>query len=256
MMSEPDDAPRAYAFFRSFQTMEAETRAFPFHYLLYASSGAFTLEVNTAVWLLPPQRAAWIAANTPITISIRRPVTFCSALFAPGFIPTPEADCRVFGMTPLAREMVQHAVRWERNRENANETADRFFLSLADVCLDLARVPDQFWMPRPQSQELRHVLKLATDDLSVEVNFAHLAEAAHISERTLARRFDDELGMTWREVLRRARMIRAMELLSEPGDKVVDVALATGFSSVSAFNSAFREFTGETPSHYRKRIVL
>lgn len=36
---------------------------------------------------------------------------------------------------------------------------------------------------------------------------------------------------------------------------MIEVAYATGFESVSAFSTAFRRFTGETPSQYRRRIA-
>jgi len=42
--------------------------------------------------------------------------------------------------------------------------------------------------------------------------------------------------------------------LAKPDTKVISVVVAVGFSSVSAFNRAFREFAGETPSSYRKRL--
>ena len=42
---------------------------FPGHYLLYASTGAFQLEVGNVRWLLPPQRAAWVAAGTPLRLT-------------------------------------------------------------------------------------------------------------------------------------------------------------------------------------------
>lgn len=61
--------------------------------------------------------------------------------------------------------------------------------------------------------------------------------------------------MSWREFLARARMIRAMELLEEQEPQVTEVAYATGFESVSAFSTAFRRFTGETPSQYRRRVT-
>jgi AraC-like DNA-binding protein len=32
------------------------------------------------------------------------------------------------------------------------------------------------------------------------------------------------------------------------------VAFATGYNSLSAFNAAFREFTGQTPSDYRAGV--
>jgi AraC-like DNA-binding protein len=44
-----------------------------------------------------------------------------------------------------------------------------------------------------------------------------------------------------------------MELLAEADSKVINVIDAVGFPSVSAFNHAFRAFTGETPSSYRRR---
>jgi AraC-like DNA-binding protein len=46
-------------------------------------------------------------------------------------------------------------------------------------------------------------------------------------------------------------MIRAIEALAGTGDSVTAVALSVGYSSISAFNAAFREFTGRTPTEYR-----
>jgi len=70
----------------------------------------------------------------------------------------------------------------------------------------------------------------------------------------LARRFDEETQMTWQQYLRRARMIRAMELLTAGNAKVIEIAHQTGFKSQSAFIAAFREFSGESPSDYRRRL--
>jgi hypothetical protein len=72
----------AFGFYQEFATLDGGWSSFPRHYLLYASSGVFHLEVAQALWLLPPQRAAWIAADAPIRVSIRAPVTCCSVLFA------------------------------------------------------------------------------------------------------------------------------------------------------------------------------
>src|SRR5690348_9945373 len=71
-------------------------QAFPGHYLLYASSGVFILEVEDKRWLLPPQRAAWVAADIPIHIYATNAITSSSILFSQGSIPPPAFDCRVF----------------------------------------------------------------------------------------------------------------------------------------------------------------
>ncbi|HJZ47334.1 MAG TPA: helix-turn-helix transcriptional regulator [Roseiflexaceae bacterium] len=245
----------AFGFYQEFQSLDGGWNAFPRHYLLYASSGVFHLEVAQAQWLLPPQRAAWIAADVPIRVSIRAPVTCCSVLYSRTSIPPPVPNCRVFALSPLAREMIRYAMRWGPDRAAEDDEADRFFLSLAAVCNELAATPDQFWLPRPRSEELRRAVEHTLARLEEPLSFGEVAGAALVSERTLARRFAEEIGMTWRQFLRRARMIRAMELLAAGEANATETVAAVGFDSISAFISAFRDFTGESPAQYRKRFL-
>jgi AraC-like DNA-binding protein len=79
------------------------------------------------------------------------------------------------------------------------------------------------------------------------------ARAAGMSTRTLARRFREETGITWRHFLHTARMLAAMELLSGRDLRVTEVAYELGFDSLSAFSGAFRRFTGENPSEFARR---
>ena len=62
--------------------------------------------------------------------------------------------------------------------------------------------------------------------------------------------------MTWRRYLVQSRLLRSMALLAEPAPRtVLDVATTVGFDSVSAFTRAFRAYTGEAPSTYRRRAT-
>lgn len=250
----PEILTTTYAIAQSLPALDAGWRTFPGHYLLYAASGAFHLEVRDSRWLLPPQRAAWVAAHVPVRISTESPVTCCSVLFAESTFPKPAFTCRVFAVSTLVREMLLHATRWGPGRAAADVQADHFFQALADVCLELAAQADEFWLPKAHSVELGVALAYSLDHLPESPTFSAVAAAAHVSERTLARRFAEETGMTWRQFMRRARIIQAMERLGKAEPKVVDIAYAVGFTSISAFNHAFREFTGETPSLYRKRF--
>ncbi len=227
---------------------------FPGHYLIYASTGAFQLEVDQVRWFLPPQRAAWVAAHVPFQVSAERPGTTSSVLFAESAIPAPPFACRVFAVSTLARELLSYAVRWGADRDEHDPTADTFFHALAIVCSELAGDPDLFWLPCARSPELRQALDYTLAHLSDKPSFAEVARAVHLSERTMARRFSTETGMIWSQFAHRARMLRAMELLAAPDISVIEVVDAVGFLSVSAFHHAFRAFTGETPSSYRKRV--
>ena len=242
-----------YSLHQSFEPFDSGWRSFDAHYLLYASSGIFHLEIDGMSWLLPPQRAAWIAAKVPVRIHANQPVVSSSVLFAEATTAKPDFDCRVFTVSPLAQEMIEYAMRWGRDRLASDAIANNFFVSLDNVCRELSAEPNNFWLPRARSAELEVALTHTLAHLNSNPTFSETAQAAHVSERTLARRFAEEINMTWSQFLRRARLLKAMALLGETENKIVEIAHAVGFNSISAFNHAFRAFVGETPSTYRKR---
>lgn len=221
-------APHSYGINRVFDAaFDTGWRAFPGPYLLYAATGAFQLEVAAGRWLLPPQRAAWVAADVPLRLSAHGPGTTNSVLFAANSMPPLAWTIRVFAVSALAREMLLHATRW--GVEHAHDTtADAFFHALAAVCIELAAQPDLFWLPGARSPAVQQALAYTLDQLSEQLTFAAVARAAYMSERTLARRWMSETGMTWSQFVRRARMIRAMELLAEPNSSITDVLYAVG----------------------------
>jgi transcriptional regulator GlxA family with amidase domain len=87
------------------------------------------------------------------------------------------------------------------------------------------------------------------------VTAADVSRAVGVSERTLRRRFHELVGQSWRSYLLRARLMRAMALLAEPGRSVLEVSVAVGFDNVSAFARAFTRHCAETPSSYRTRVT-
>jgi AraC-like DNA-binding protein len=250
------DCASAWAFHRRFaEPFDAGERTFPHHYLLCASSGAFHLELAGRCWLLPPHRAALIRSGVAVRIWTRTPVTSASVLFTPSPAVAFAADCSVFHLSELARDMVAYGMRWDQQHAARDPQAGRWFAALADLCLELSRSPDNYWLPRASTPELNRALQFTARHLGQAMRFGDVAEAACVSERTLARRFVTETGMTWREYVRRARLIAAMQSLAESGESIAQIANGCGFESLSAFNAAFRAFADETPSAYRRRIA-
>jgi AraC-like DNA-binding protein len=96
-------------------------------------------------------------------------------------------------------------------------------------------------------------MRYASDNLNNEPTIEDAARNAGLSPRTLARRFREECGTTWREFLHDIRMFRAMELLADPSRSVTDTAHAVGFASLGAFTRAFVDYTGERPRDYHRR---
>jgi transcriptional regulator GlxA family with amidase domain len=115
----------------------------------------------------------------------------------------------------------------------------------------LAEQPTAARMPSGRSPEVRRALDLTARRIADAPTIGAVATAVGLAPRSLARRFEDELGMTWRAALRRLRILRAMELLVSSDSSVTEIAFAVGYSSLSAFQVAFRDLANQTPSEYR-----
>lgn len=240
----------AYLVARDFAPEPERVFEMPFHYLLYAEQGAMTLEAERKRWTLPPARAALIAAGEPVRITLSQRVRACSVLFGPGFAPPPPAILSVFEMTPLARELL-FALRGIGEDNLLDPYTEALFRALIAVVWRMSERPTLAMMPVPSTESLRRALEIMQNRLDTGLRFDELAAEVAMSPRSLARRFMGEIGMTWREAQRRLRMIRAIEMMAEGEQKVVHIALSVGYSSLSAFNAAFRNFTGQTPMEFR-----
>ncbi|MDD3763446.1 MAG: AraC family transcriptional regulator [Nevskiales bacterium] len=73
-----------------------------------------------------------------------------------------------------------------------------------------------------------------------------------LTPRTLQRRLDRE-GRSFREVLHEVRLARAQQCLSDPALRLAEVAFLLGYAEQSAFQYAFKRWTGLTPGQYRRR---
>ena len=79
---------------------------------------------------------------------------------------------------------------------------------------------------------------------------AEIAQRLGVSQRTLARRLASE-GVTFVEVLKNLRIDLAHRYLREPGEPISEVAWLLGYREISAFNHAFKRWTGKTPRQVR-----
>jgi AraC-like DNA-binding protein len=241
----------AYAFARDFAPAPLTELKVDRHYLLCSSRGALRLEAHGRLWVLPPARAALIAAGEAIQVGIPHPVTTSSVLFDPGFAPPPPEPLAVFDLSPLARALVTESVEWPDAEQPLPPYARSIFAALAAVTWKLAEHPNPVTVPAGRSPELRRALALTEHGLGDGVRFEDVAHEVGLAPRSLARRFEDECGATWTAVVRRMRVLSAIERLATNDDSVTTIAHAVGYTSLSAFNAAFRDLTGRTPVQYR-----
>jgi AraC-like DNA-binding protein len=247
------DHPRGagFAFSNRAQDVFYGWHAHPYHQLLYAVAGTTLLETAEARYLLPPTRAAWIPAGTQHRTLVSN-IDGVSLYFAPATLASGADRVRILSASTLMREMILHARRWPRGAAEADPLAQSYFTTLGLLCAEWLESELPLRLPTSEDRAIARAMDYAADDPGA-ASAAGAIAAARLSERTFRRRFAAATGMTWQAWLAQARILAAMARLAE-GERVTDVAVDIGFSSLSAFALAFTRVTGETPSAYRARI--
>ena len=80
---------------------------------------------------------------------------------------------------------------------------------------------------------------------------AEISEAVGLHPNYAMNLFKKTFGTTLIDYLTHHRISHAQRLLATTDEKVVEIAFASGFSSISRFNDAFRRACGCTPREYR-----
>ncbi|SDH40355.1 GlxA family transcriptional regulator [Agrococcus jejuensis] len=107
-----------------------------------------------------------------------------------------------------------------------------------------------------RAETLAPLVAWVSANLELDHSIATLAARAHMSERTFARRFKDELGTTPAAWLASRRVRRAQQLL-EATDLTLDaVAAEAGFGTAALMRHHFQQHLSTTPSAYRQRFQV
>lgn len=228
------------------------------HQIEYALHGVVEVETDSAHYLLPPQQAAWIPAGLEHQAVMNPDVKTVAVMFDAALIPDGGDRARIIAVSALVRELMIYSLRWpiDRGPGSAEDdaVAETFFKTLSHLVSEALDHEAPLSLPTSEHPVVAAAMAYTKAHLD-SVTADQVSRAVAVSERTLRRHFQDEIGLSWRTYLFNARMLRAMALLAAPGQSVQDTASAVGFDSLSAFTRAFTQFCGDTPTAYRRRAA-
>lgn len=216
------------------------------HQLIYAVRGVMVVHTDAGRWMVPPTRAIWMVAGMTHAIRCIGEVHMRSLFVMPGAAPRLLAQTQAVGISPLLRELVRAAV--EVRQPYAPHSRDgRLMRLLLDELRALPVLPLHLSMP-PDARlaPICERLQRQPDDASTLADWAvHLG----LDAKTIQRLFVRGTGMTFGQWRQQARLLRALELLAT-GERIIDIALALGYESPSAFATMFKKQFGQTPSQF------
>ncbi len=214
------------------------------HQLLYVSAGVLAVRTGEASFVASSARAVWIPAGVWHEHRVHGHSSVHTLAFAVDDVLVRSAGPVVVAVDALVRELVIACSEPSLPRPEARR--------LRAVLRDRLRraLVEPLALPAPDNPLLRRACALVTDDLRQPRTAAWLARSVGVSERTLARLFRTEFGMTYPQWRTNVRVFRAMVLLAE-GASVSAAGRACGWATTSAFIDTFSRTMGRTPGTYR-----
>lgn len=216
------------------------------HQLIHAMRGVMVVRAEAGRWVVPPTRAIWMRAGMVHEIRCIGEVHMRTLHIATDAAPALMDETRAVGISPLLRELIRAAM--DVPHPYANNSRDgRVMRLILDELRALPALPLHLHMPSdPRLLKICEALQRRLDDAST---MADWARRLTVDVKTIQRLFVKETGMTFGQWRQQARLLRALELLAA-GEKVIDVALALGYESPSAFATMFRRQFDRTPSQF------
>lgn len=102
--------------------------------------------------------------------------------------------------------------------------------------------------PKPIMSAIAYVQSHFKENPSLE----EIAETVYFDKRYFCSEFKKHVGQTYKEYLREVKLQYALKLLKCTSLPVTDVAMESGYSTVSHFNREFKKFYGKSPTKVRK----
>lgn len=221
------------------------------HQLVYAISGGLTVYAEAESFVITPDQAVWLPTGVAHRVGSLLGAVFRSLWIADEAGANLPKVPTIFMMSPLLQALIVEATELV-GQEDRDGYSGRVTTLVLDQLMRVQPLPSALPWPRgaPLTALCEALYLDPTDDRSPE----EWGKSLNISPRTLARRFNTELGMSLRSWRRRLRLFRSIELLGG-GLGVTQVAMDLGYGSTSAFVYAFRTEMGSSPQAYMRRHV-
>ncbi|MFZ6672584.1 AraC family transcriptional regulator [Undibacterium sp. Xuan67W] len=218
----------------------------PWGQVTYAIDGVMQVFAKDSTWFVPPLRAIWIPANVEHEVRTLEKARLRAIYVHQDAVPINGDQCVVLEVSALMRELVMSL----SEHDQAGPREDHLVAVLLDELRLAKSLPMNVVMPR--DKRLKSLCLALIADPASALTLDDFAKEVGASARTLARLFEQDLGMsfgTWRQQM---RLARAAPLISG-GLPLSRVAAELGYTSQSAFSAMFKKTFGKSPSAFFKK---
>src|ERR1700757_58661 len=159
--------------------------------LVYASREVMTVRTKDGIWVVPTDRAVWIPARIPHTITMSGTVAMRTLYLRRRLAKTLPRNCCVVNVSALLRELILRACAFSELAKKVSQQRH-----LIEIILDqlnaIQMVPLQ--LPNVTDARASRIARILHDDPSDSRPLSELCRGGGASQRTVERLFQQDAG--------------------------------------------------------------
>ena len=123
---------------------------------------------------------------------------------------------------------------------------------LTEFFIKAERITDYSFRTLTHSDlEMLDIMNYIDANITDGISLSSVAEKMGMSESKFSRRFAEMNGISFKQYVIKKKIQHAVKLMNTTNLKMIDVAMESGFDSISGFYDAFKKTTGTTPKNFK-----
>lgn len=214
---------------------------------IYAFSGVMEVHIDQVDYITPPRYGVWLPPNLQHSGFNRTDVSHATLYIHESLCAALPKQAGILLSSPLISALFEH-LRFSQQPLDGVE-----YQRMLQVILDQLHHAElvSSYLPSTEHFALTKLLAFLDANPANNSSLDRLAKHINMTERTLARHCQKELGMSLNEWRQRLKIMKAIHMLAS-NKTVENIALDLGYANASAFISMFKRWMNTTPDQFRK----
>lgn len=227
-----------------------ERHCHPWGQINRISLGLMTLVLDDSKLMTPADYLVWVPAHVPHTAHVRQAMDYTSVYVCDALAARLPARPCLIAQSALVRALLEDFCQ-----RRVTAMTDEWDVRQGELLIEhLVRAGSvDSYLPDSDDRQLQPILAAIRQQPGDNTTLAVWAQRVHCTERTLARRCQQALGMSFVQWRNRVRLLQALAWLKESWP-IQDIAAQLGYGNPSAFIVMFHKQTGLSPERYRRQM--
>lgn len=220
--------------------------------LTFFEGGSSYLYTQDRNYFVPTHHFAWIPADLAHKFVHLKTQNICVRTF---YIPSEFTTHEIFKEVGIyhSNSIMMEVFKFMSMGELLPQQPEfNFFTSFIALLPDILSDKLRIYLPTSEHHVIAEVIKDMLSNLSEPHTLNATAARYSIGAKTFSRLFTKEVGLTFHQYVKNARILKSIELIIEGQLSINEIAYEVGYSSIASFSNSFYSLTHKRPTEFKK----